>query len=209
LISRRLAAIVDGMRRASVERNTKETQIKVTVDLDGTGKTQIATPIPFFGHMLDAFGRHSLLDLTIDARGDVEVDGHHTVEDTGICLGQAVREALGERRGISRYGDATIPMDEALARTAVDFGGRAAFVYQADVLKGRRVGSFDAELAREFFWGFAQAALCNLHMEAQHGENAHHILEALFKAFARAVRAAVAVDPRDPNVPSTKGTLTA
>jgi imidazoleglycerol-phosphate dehydratase len=197
------------MRRAHVERNTKETQIKVAVDLDGSGQAKIATPLPFFGHMLEAFGRHSLLDLTVDARGDVEVDGHHTVEDTGICLGQAVREALAERRGIARYGDATIPMDEALARAAVDFGGRAAFVYQADVLKGRRVGSFDAELAREFFGGFAQAALCNLHMEVQHGENAHHILEALFKAFARAVRAAVAVDPRDAGVPSTKGTLTA
>jgi imidazoleglycerol-phosphate dehydratase len=197
------------MRRAEVERNTKETQIKVVVDLDGSGKTEIATPLPFFGHMLDAFGRHSLLDLTIEARGDVEVDGHHTVEDTGICLGQAMREALGERRGISRYGDATIPMDEALARVAVDLGGRAAFVYQADVLKGRKVGNFDAELAREFFSALAQAALCNLHMEVQHGENAHHILEAMFKAFARAVRQAVAIDPRDASVPSTKGTLTA
>jgi imidazoleglycerol-phosphate dehydratase len=197
------------MRRASVERNTKETQIKVAVNLDGTGKTAIATPLPFFGHMLDAFGRHSLLDLTLEARGDVEVDGHHTVEDTGICVGQVVREALGERRGISRYGDATVPMDESLARVAIDFGGRAAFVYQADALKGRKVGSFDAELAREFFSAFAQAALCNLHMEVQHGENAHHILEALFKAFARAVRQAVTLDPRDTNVPSTKGTLTA
>ncbi|MBN2573133.1 MAG: imidazoleglycerol-phosphate dehydratase HisB [Deltaproteobacteria bacterium] len=197
------------MRRATVERNTKETQIKVAVDLDGSGKTEIATPLPFFNHMLDAFGRHSLLDLTVAARGDIEVDGHHTVEDTGICLGQAVREALADRRGISRYGDATIPMDEALARVAVDFGGRAAFVYQADGLRGRKVGSFDAELAREFFSAFAHAALCNLHLEVQHGENAHHILEALFKAFARAVRAAVAVDPRDANVPSTKGTLTA
>jgi imidazoleglycerol-phosphate dehydratase len=159
--------------------------------------------------MLDAFGRHSLLDLTLEARGDVEVDGHHTVEDTGICVGQVVREALGERRGISRYGDATVPMDESLARVAIDFGGRAAFVYQADALKGRKVGSFDAELAREFFSAFAQAALCNLHMEVQHGENAHHILEALFKAFARAVRQAVTLDPRDTNVPSTKGTLTA
>jgi imidazoleglycerol-phosphate dehydratase len=197
------------MRRAQVERNTKETQIKVAVDLDGTGQTAIATPLPFFGHMLEAFGRHSLLDLTLEARGDVEVDGHHTVEDTGICVGQAVREALGERRGISRYGDATVPMDESLARVAIDFGGRAAFVYQADALKGRKVGSFDAELAREFFSAFAQAALCNLHMEVQHGENAHHILEALFKAFARAVRQAVSIDPRDTNVPSTKGTLTA
>jgi imidazoleglycerol-phosphate dehydratase len=197
------------MRRAEVERNTKETQIKVAVDLDGSGQTDIATPLPFFGHMLDAFGRHSLLDLKIEARGDVEVDGHHTVEDTGICLGQAVRAALGDRRGISRYGDATIPMDEALGRVAVDFGGRAAFVYQADALRGRKAGSFDAELAREFFSAFAQASLCNLHMEVQHGENAHHMLEALFKAFARAVRVAVAIDPRDANVPSTKGTLTA
>lgn len=197
------------MRRGHVERNTKETQIKVTVDLDGTGKAAIATPMPFFGHMLDAFVRHSLLDLTLDARGDVEVDGHHTVEDVGICIGQAVRDALGDRRGISRYGDAAVPMDEALARVAVDFGGRAAFVYQVDLLKGRRVGSFDAELAREFFSGFAQAALCNLHMQVDHGENAHHILEGLFKAFARAVRAAVAIDPRDASVPSTKGTLTA
>lgn len=197
------------MRRAEVERNTKETQIKVSVDLDGSGKTELATPLPFFGHMLDAFGRHSLIDLKLDARGDVEVDSHHTVEDVGICLGQAVRAALGDRRGISRYGDATIPMDEALARVAIDLGGRAAFVYQAEALKGRRAGSFDAELAREFFSAFAAATLCNLHMEVAHGENAHHILEALFKAFARALRQAVAIDPRDGNVPSTKGTLTA
>jgi len=196
------------MRRAEIERVTKETQIKVVIDLDGTGKTDIATPIPFLGHMLDAFGRHSLIDLTIDARGDVQVDGHHTVEDTGICLGQAVRQALGERRGIFRYGDASIPMDEALTRAAIDLGGRAAFVYQADALKGRKVGSFDAELAREFFSGFASAALCNLHLAADYGENAHHILEGLFKAFARAMRAAVAIDPREVSVPSTKGTLT-
>jgi len=197
------------MRRARVERNTKETQIVVEVNLDGTGATDIATPMPFFGHMLDAFGRHSLIDLKIDARGDVPVDGHHTVEDTGICLGQALREALGDRRGIVRYGDSTLPMDEALIRVAVDFGGRAAFVYQADALRGRRVGSFDAELAREFFGGFAQAALCNLHMQVHYGENAHHILEGLFKAFARALRTALAVDPREVSVPSTKGTLTA
>ena len=197
------------MRRAEVERNTKETQIRVSVDLDGSGRTEVATPLPFFDHMLDAFGRHSLLDLEIDARGDVQVDGHHTVEDTGICLGQAVRQALGDRRGICRYGDAVLPMDEALARVAVDFGGRAAFVYQANLLKGRKVGSFDAELAREFFAGFASSALCNLHMEVPYGENAHHILEALFKGFARAVRAAVAIDPREGSVPSTKGTLTA
>ena|SRR5450631_33955 len=197
------------MRRARVERNTKETQIVVEVNLDGTGATDIATPMPFFGHMLDAFGRHSLIDLKIEARGDVPVDGHHTVEDTGICLGQAVREALGDRRGIVRYGDSTLPMDEALVRVAVDFGGRAAFVYGADALRGRRVGSFDAELAREFFGGFTSTALCNLHMQVHYGENAHHILEGLFKAFARALRTALAVDPREVSVPSTKGTLTA
>ena len=197
------------MRRAEVERNTKETQIRVAIDLDGSGRTEIETPLPFFGHMLDAFGRHGLLDVKIQAQGDVHVDGHHTVEDVGICLGQAVRQALGDRRGISRYGDSTLPMDEALARVAVDFGGRAAFVYKVDLLKGRKVGAFDAELAREFFAGFASAALCNLHMEVPYGENAHHILEALFKAFARAVRGAVAVDPREASVPSTKCTLTA
>jgi imidazoleglycerol-phosphate dehydratase len=197
------------MRRAEIERNTKETQIRVAIDLDGSGKTEIRTPLPFFGHMLDAFGRHSLVDLKIEAQGDVEVDGHHTVEDVGICIGQAVRQALGDRRGISRYGDCALPMDESLARVAMDFGGRATFVYHADLLKGRKVGAFDAELAREFFSGFASAALCNLHMEVPYGENAHHILEALFKAFARALRSAVAIDPRDANVPSTKGTLTA
>jgi imidazoleglycerol-phosphate dehydratase len=197
------------MRRAEIERNTKETQIRVVLDLDGNGKTEITTPLPFFGHMLDAFGRHSLIDLKIDARGDVQVDGHHTVEDVGICLGQAVRQALGDRRGISRYGDATIPMDEALARAAVDLSGRAAFVYHADALRGRKVGSFDAELAREFFAGFTSTALCNLHLQVAYGENAHHILEALFKAFARALRGAIAVDPREASVPSTKGTLTA
>lgn len=197
------------MRGARVERNTKETQIVVEVNLDGKGATEIASPMPFFGHMLDAFGRHSLIDLKVDARGDVPVDGHHTVEDTGICLGQAVREALGDRRGIARYGDSTLPMDEALVRVAVDFGGRAAFVYQADTLRGRRVGSFDAELAREFFGGFASTALCNLHMTVHYGENAHHILEGLFKSFARALRTALAIDPREASVPSTKGTLTA
>jgi imidazoleglycerol-phosphate dehydratase len=197
------------MRRADFERNTKETQIKVTVDLDGRGAAEIATPLPFLGHMLDSFARHGLIDLKIEAQGDVHVDGHHTAEDIGICLGHAVRLALGERKGISRFGDATIPMDEALARAAVDFSGRAAFVYQADLLKGRRVGSFDAELAREFFGGFVSSALCNLHLTVFHGENAHHILEAPFKAFARALRAALAVDPREVGVPSTKGTLTA
>lgn len=197
------------MRRATVERNTKETQIRLSLDLDGTGVRKIATPLPFFDHMLDAVARHGLFDLEIEARGDVEVDAHHTVEDVGICLGQAFRQALGDRQGIARFGDATVPMDETLVGAAVDFGGRAAFVYLADQLKGRWVGSFDTELAREFFGGFAGAALCNLHLEARYGENAHHMVEALFKAFARAARAAVAIDPRVKGVPSTKGTLTA
>jgi imidazoleglycerol-phosphate dehydratase len=197
------------MRRATVERTTKETQIRVVLDLDGTGQRQIATPLPFFNHMLDAFGRHSLVDLEIDARGDVEVDGHHTVEDVGICLGQAFREALGERRGISRFGDAAVPMDDSLARVAIDFGGRGYLVYLADCLKGRMVGAFDCELVREFFGAFASTALCNLHIEVAWGDNAHHVAEAMFKGFARAVRAAVASDPRSKDVPSTKGTLTA
>ena len=197
------------MRRATVERNTKETQIRLTIDLDGTGVRKIATPIPFLDHMLDTIGRHGVFDLELVAKGDVEVDGHHTVEDVGICLGQAVKQALGERQGIARFGHAVVPMDETLATAALDFGGRASFIYLADMLKGRWIGGFDAELAREFFGGFAAAALCNLHLECRYGENAHHIVEALFKAFARATRAAVALDPRVVGVPSTKGTLTA
>src|SRR5438067_171687 len=197
------------MRRATVERNTKETQIRLTLGLDGSGVRKIATPLPFFDHMLDTVARHGLFDLELAAQGDVQVDGHHTVEDVGICLGQAFRQALGERQGIARFGDAVIPMDETLVTAAVDFGGRASFIYLADMLKGRWIGGFDAELAREFFGGFASAALCNLHLEVRYGENAHHIVEALFKAFARATRAAVAVDPRVVGVPSTKGTLNA
>ncbi|HXU83641.1 MAG TPA: imidazoleglycerol-phosphate dehydratase HisB [Polyangia bacterium] len=197
------------MRRAVVERNTKETQIRLAIDLDGTGVRKIATPVPFLDHMLDTIGRHGVFDLEVAAKGDVEVDAHHTVEDVGICLGQAVKQALGDRQGIARYGHAVVPMDETLATAALDFGGRTAFVYLADMLKGRWIGGFDAELAREFFGGFAGAALCNLHLECRYGENAHHIVEAMFKAFARATRMAVAVDPRVVGVPSTKGTLTA
>jgi imidazoleglycerol-phosphate dehydratase len=197
------------MRRAKVVRNTAETQIELGLTLDGKGERRIDTPLPFLNHMLESFARHGLFDLDVKARGDVEVDAHHTVEDVGICLGQAVREALGDRSGISRFGEATIPMDETLVSAAVDFGGRAAFVYRADMLKGRWIGTFDAELAREFFGGFTGAALCNLHLEARYGENAHHIVEALFKACARAVSAAVRQDPRVVGVPSTKGTLTA
>ncbi|HVT08594.1 MAG TPA: imidazoleglycerol-phosphate dehydratase HisB [Polyangia bacterium] len=196
-------------RRATITRKTSETDISLTVGLDGTGQRRIATPVPFFNHMLEAVARHGLFDLDIQATGDVEVDAHHTVEDVGICLGQAFREALGDRAGITRYGDATIPMDEALVSAAVDFSGRAAFVYRADALKGRWVGNFDLELGREFFGGFVAAALCNLHLEVRYGENAHHMIEALFKAFARATSAATRMDPRVVGVPSTKGTLTA
>jgi imidazoleglycerol-phosphate dehydratase len=197
------------MRRTSVERITKETQIRLTLDLDGSGIGKIATPVPFLDHMLDSFTRHGLFDLELTAAGDVEIDAHHTVEDVGICLGQAFRQALGERKGIGRFGEATIPMDETLATAAVDFGGRAAFVYQADQLKGRWVGGFDCELAREFFGGFASSALCNLHLCVRYGENAHHMIEAMFKAFARSTRQATTIDPRVVGVPSTKGTLTA
>jgi len=196
-------------RRATIKRKTAETDIALTLALDGTGQRRIETPVPFFNHMLEAVARHGLFDLDVQATGDVEVDPHHTVEDVGICLGQAFREALGDRAGITRYGDALIPMDEALVSAAVDFSGRAAFVYRADALKGRRVGNFDLELGREFFGGFVASALCNLHLEVRYGENAHHMIEALFKAFARATSAASRLDPRVVGVPSTKGTLTA
>ena len=195
-------------RRAKIQRKTTETSIALALALDGTGQRRIATPVPFFNHMLEAVAKHGLFDLEIDATGDVDVDPHHTVEDVGICLGQAFREALGDKAGITRYGEAVIPMDEALVSAAVDFGGRAAFVYRADILKGTRVGTFDVELGREFFGGFASAALCNLHLEVRYGENAHHMIEALFKACARALRAATTLDPTETGVPSTKGTLT-
>ncbi len=195
-------------RRAKIQRKTNETAIDLSLQVDGMGARRIATPVPFFNHMLEAVARHGLFDLDVSATGDVEVDAHHTVEDVGICLGQAFREALGDRAGITRYGEATIPMDETLVSAAVDFSGRAAFVYRADALKGRWIGTFDAELAREFFGGFVSTALCNLHLEVRYGENAHHMVEALFKAFARATSAAARLDPRVTGVPSTKGTLT-
>ena len=196
-------------RKTTIHRKTNETAIELTLDIDGTGQRRIATPVPFFNHMLEAVAKHGLFDLEVNATGDVDVDPHHTVEDVGICLGQAFRDALGDKSGISRYGEATIPMDETLVSAAVDFGGRAAFVYRADMLKGRRVGTFDVELGREFFGGFVSTALCNLHLEVRYGENAHHMIEALFKAFARATSAATRLDPRVVGVPSTKGTLTA
>jgi len=195
------------MRSGKVTRTTTETQIELEVRLDGTGQRKIETPVPFFNHMLEAVARHGLYDLEIKAKGDVEVDPHHLIEDVGIVLGQGFREALGDKAGITRFGHALVPMDETLVQAAVDFSGRAAFVYLADQIKGKMIGTFDAELAREFFGGFAASALINLHLEVRYGENAHHMVEALFKAFARATSMAVRPDPRVVGVPSTKGTL--
>ncbi len=196
-------------RRARIERNTKETQIVVELDLDGTGARTIATPIPFLSHMLDAVARHGVFDLDVSAAGDIEIDGHHTVEDTGLALGSAFEQALGNRAGIVRYGSATLPMDEVLATVAVDFCGRPAFVWNVAGLDGKWIGQFDCELAKEFFQAFATRAQCNLHVLLHYGGNAHHTIECIFKAFARACDMATKIDPRlGGAVPSTKGTLT-
>ncbi len=196
-------------RTSEIERNTKETQIKLSLDIDGTGKGDITTPLPFLTHMLEAFTRHGCFDTQMTAAGDIEVDGHHTVEDVGLCLGQAFEQALADRAGLVRYGSATIPMDETLATCAVDFCGRPAFVWRVDGLRGRWVGTFDCELAKEFFAAFSTRAQCNLHVVLHYGDNAHHIIEAIFKAFARACDMASRIDPRlGGQIPSTKGTLT-
>ena len=195
------------MRRATITRQTKETDISVAVDLDGTGKSDIATGVGFFDHMLDQVARHSLLDLSIRAKGDLHVDQHHTVEDVGIALGQAVRQALGEMKGITRYADVHLPMDEAMTRVAIDISGRPYLVWKVVFTRGK-IGEMDSELFREFFQAFAQNAGITLHIENLYGRNNHHIAETCFKALARALRAAVAIDPRQPQaVPSTKGSL--
>jgi imidazoleglycerol-phosphate dehydratase len=196
-----------GARMAEVVRDTRETQIRIKIDLDGGGRSSIDTPVPFLNHMLEAFSKHGLFDLDVHARGDVEIDAHHTVEDTGIVLGQALWQALGDRKGIVRYGEASIPMDETLAQCVIDFAGRSAFVWSVRGIEGKWVGGFDCELAKEFFAAVSGSARCNLHLRLHYGENAHHIIEALFKAFARATSAAVRLDPRVRGVPSTKGTL--
>jgi imidazoleglycerol-phosphate dehydratase len=195
-------------RRTRLERNTKETQVSLELDLDGGSRRAIATPVPFFSHMLDAFARHGLFDLDVRATGDVEVDAHHTIEDVGIVLGSAFEQALGDRAGIVRYGSATLPMDEVLATVAVDFGGRPAFVWRVTGLESKWIGDFDCELVKEFFAAFATKAQCNLHVVLHYGGNAHHTIECIFKAFARACDAATRVDPRLAGaIPSTKGTL--
>ncbi len=194
-------------RKATLERKTRETQIHVEVDLDGSGVHVVKTPLPFLSHMLDQLGRHGMLDLKVDAQGDVEIDGHHTTEDLGITLGQAVARALGDKKGIRRYGSATLPMDEACVTCALDLSGRPYFVWDVPMPKAK-VGEFDTELAEVFFEGFARGAGCNLHMHMVSGQVLHHIIEICFKAFARALRDAVELDPRSSSVPSTKGTLT-
>ena len=195
------------MRTAHVERQTAETQIEVSLNLDGTGAVEVDTGIGFFDHMLSALGRHSLIDLSVKAAGDLEVDGHHTVEDTGIVIGQALREALGDKAGIHRYGSAITPMDAALVLCALDISGRGAAFDELQVSQ-QMLGSFDTDLAREFFIALAANAGITLHLRQLAGRNAHHVLEGAFKALAQALRQAVELDPRRAGeVPSTKGTL--
>ncbi|MGA2796839.1 MAG: imidazoleglycerol-phosphate dehydratase HisB [Thermoguttaceae bacterium] len=193
-------------RSASVHRKTVETDIELDLNLDGGGTAEIATGVGFFDHMLTLLGKHSAMDLSIKARGDLQVDQHHTVEDVGICLGQAVKEALGDKAGIRRYGHFTLPMEETLVTSAVDLSGRSFLVFKAE-FPAHRIGQFESELVGEFWQAFAANAMCNLHIVVHHGRNSHHIAEAIFKATARALRNAVELDPRVPGIPSTKGTL--
>jgi imidazoleglycerol-phosphate dehydratase len=194
-------------RVAEINRKTRETSVRVRVDLDGTGAARAQTGIGFFDHMLEALARHALLDLEVACAGDLQVDGHHTVEDTGIVLGQAVAQALGDRAGIRRYADATVPLDEALVRAVVDVSGRPYLAYQAEIPKWQMLGDYDVFLTPEFFRALVQNAGLTVHLDLLRGENPHHIVEALFKAFARALGQAVARDPRVTGVPSTKGVL--
>jgi imidazoleglycerol-phosphate dehydratase len=193
-------------RHAEVERKTSETDIRVALDLDGTGKASISTGVPFLDHMLDALSRHSLIDLEVTARGDTHIDDHHTVEDVGIAIGQALDQALGNKQGIGRFGYAEVPLDEALVAVTIDLSGRPFFVYNVKI-RQHRVGAFDVELINDFLQALMNAAKMNLHVNQRYGRNAHHIIEATFKGLARALKLAVAVDPRVRGVPSTKGTL--
>jgi imidazoleglycerol-phosphate dehydratase len=193
-------------RTARIHRKTAETEIDLELSLDGAGQGKSATGVGFLDHMLLLLAKHSAMDLTVNACGDLQVDQHHTVEDVGIVLGQAMREALGNKAGIRRYGHFTLPMEETLATVALDLGGRAFFVFQVD-FPTDKIGQFDAELVADFWQAFAANALCNLHVVVPYGRNSHHIAEAIFKAAARALRIAIEPDPRIPDVPSTKGTL--
>ncbi len=193
-------------RTARIQRKTAETDIELELNLDGSGQSTIDTGVGFFDHMLTLFAKHGVLDLTVKAVGDLHVDQHHTVEDVGICLGQAVRQALGDKSGIRRYGHFTLPMEETLVTTAIDLSGRYYLVFQVD-FPTADIGQFDSQLVEEFWQAFAANALCNLHVVVHHGRNSHHISEAIFKATARALRMAVEMDPRNSGIPSTKGTL--
>lgn len=193
-------------RTAEISRETKETKVRVALDLDGSGRATPHTGVGFFDHMLELLGRHAMIDLDIQAEGDLQVDSHHTVEDVGIVIGQCLERALGDKRGIHRYGWAIIPMDESLAQVAIDLSGRPAFVFNVS-FTGESIGAFPVELVEEFFKSIATNAKLNLHVHVPYGTNNHHIAEAIFKAFARALRQAVTRDPRSDDVPSTKGTL--
>ena len=194
-------------RKATVKRDTLETRIEVTVNLDGTGVSKFQTGVPFLDHMVDQIARHGMIDIDIKAEGDLHIDAHHTVEDIGITLGQAITKAVGDRRGIRRYGHAYVPLDEALSRVVIDFSGRPGLEYHIDFPRAR-IGDFDVDLFREFFQGFVNHALVTLHIDNLRGRNAHHIVETVFKAFGRAVRMALEHDPRMQGImPSTKGSL--
>ena len=193
-------------RTASVERVTKETKIRMTLNLDGTGKSDIHTGIGFFDHMLDGFARHGLFDLSVSVDGDLDVDGHHTIEDTGIVLGTAIREAVGDKQGIRRYGDRILPMDETLVLSAVDLCGRPYLSFEAEFTR-EKVGEMETEMVKEFFYAVSYAAQMNLHIKVLDGGNNHHIIEAMFKAFAKALDEATSFDPRIAGVLSTKGSL--
>jgi imidazoleglycerol-phosphate dehydratase len=200
-------SLTNSHRQAEVVRSTAETRITARVDLDGTGQARLSTGIGFFDHMLDQIARHGLMDLDIEAQGDLHIDGHHTVEDVGITLGQAVYKAVGDKKGIRRYGHAYVPLDEALSRVVIDFSGRPGLVMNVPFKSGM-IGTFDSQLAHEFFQGFANHAFVTLHIDNLRGENAHHQCETVFKAFARALRMALELDPRSAgSVPSTKGSL--
>ncbi len=195
------------MRKGQITRTTRETDITVSVDLDGTGKAEVATGVGFFDHMLDQIARHGMIDLVVKAKGDLEIDDHHTVEDVGIALGQAVRQALGDMKGITRYADVHLPMDETLTRVALDVSGRPFLVFRTEFPR-HKIGTFDTELVREFFQAFAMNSDITLHVETLYGDNAHHIAESCFKGLARALRAAFAIDTSRANeIPSTKGVL--
>ena len=193
-------------RLAEVRRQTKETDVRVKLNLDGSGKSTIRSGLPFLDHMLELFAKHGLFDLSVNCRGDLEIDDHHSVEDIAICLGRAVSEAIGNKKGITRFGDAIVPMDEALCRVVIDLSGRSYLIYEVNT-KRQRIGNFSVELAEHFWRSFAESAKCNLHIDCLRGRNTHHMLEGTFKATARALRQAVSLDPRITGVLSTKGSL--